>query len=158
MLVFVQSWFHFSFANYYNPANMNFGALRVINDDLIKGPSGFGCALEPLPFSLAVLSLTMGTLHCRKHPHRDAEIFTYIVEGQLSHEDSMGNKEALPRGCVQYLSAGTGITHSVSACCPSACTTSSHDVRSQSFGCLDPCMHDVHEICYMYDKHVICPG
>lgn len=50
---------------------------------------------------------------CRKHPHRDAEIFTYIVEGQLSHEDSMGNKEALPRGCVQYLSAGTGITHSV---------------------------------------------
>ena len=71
---------------------MNFGALRVINDDYIKGPSGFG-----------------------KHPHRDAEIFTYIVEGQLSHEDSMGNKEALPRGCVQYLSAGTGITHSV---CP----------------------------------------
>ena len=53
---------------------------------------------------------------CRKHPHRDAEIFTYIVEGQLSHEDSMGNKEALPRGCVQYLSAGTGITHSVGAC------------------------------------------
>lgn len=39
---FVQSWFHFSFANYYNPANMNFGALRVINDDYIKGPSGFG--------------------------------------------------------------------------------------------------------------------
>ncbi|KAL3154114.1 hypothetical protein ABBQ32_013646 [Trebouxia sp. C0010 RCD-2024] len=85
----LESWFHFSFANYYNPANMNFGALRVINDDYIKGPSGFG-----------------------KHPHRDAEIFTYIVEGQLSHEDSMGNKEALPRGCVQYLSAGTGITHS----------------------------------------------
>lgn len=56
---------------------------------------------------------------CRKHPHRDAEIFTYIVEGQLSHEDSMGNKEALPRGCVQYLSAGTGITHSVGCmtCC-----------------------------------------
>ena len=73
---------------------MNFGALRVINDDYIKGPSGFG-----------------------KHPHRDAEIFTYIVEGQLSHEDSMRNKEALPRGCVQYLSAGTGITHSVSCLC-----------------------------------------
>lgn len=85
----LESWFHFSFANYYNPENMNFGALRVINDDYIKGPSGFG-----------------------KHPHRDAEIFTYIVEGRLSHEDSMGNKEALPRGCVQYLSAGTGITHS----------------------------------------------
>jgi len=89
----LESWFHFSFASYYNPKNMNFGALRVINDDYIKGPSGFG-----------------------KHPHRDAEIFTYIVEGQLSHEDSMGNKEALPRGCVQYLSAGTGITHSVCLC------------------------------------------
>jgi len=50
---------------------------------------------------------------CRKHPHRDAEIFSYIVDGHLSHKDSMGNSEALPRGCVQYLSAGTGIAHSV---------------------------------------------
>lgn len=63
-----------------------------------------------------------GPLPCSKHPHKDAEIFTYIVEGQLSHEDSMGNKEALPRGCVQYLSAGTGITHSVRLLTPvSAC-------------------------------------
>lgn len=51
---------------------------------------------------------------CSTHPHRDAEIFSYVVDGELSHADSMGNKEALPRGCVQYLSAGTGITHSVS--------------------------------------------
>lgn len=52
----------------------------------------------------------------RKHPHRNAEIFSYIVDGKLSHQDSMGNKEALPRGCVQYLSAGSGISHSVSFC------------------------------------------
>lgn len=49
----------------------------------------------------------------RRHPHRDAEIFSYIVDGELSHADSMGFKESLPRGCVQYLSAGSGITHSV---------------------------------------------
>jgi redox-sensitive bicupin YhaK (pirin superfamily) len=48
------------------------------------------------------------------HPHRDAEIFTYILDGNLTHQDSMGSKEALPRGCVQYMSAGTGVTHSVS--------------------------------------------
>lgn len=51
---------------------------------------------------------------CRTHPHRDAEIFSYVVDGYLSHKDSMGNMEALPRGSVQYLSAGTGISHSVS--------------------------------------------
>lgn len=61
----------------------------MLNDDLVQPKSGFG-----------------------RHPHRDAEIFSYIVKGELSHQDSMGNKEALPRGCVQYLSAGTGITHS----------------------------------------------
>lgn len=68
---------------------MNFGALRVVNDDLVKPRAGFGT-----------------------HPHRDAEIFSYVVQGELSHADSMGNKEALPRGCVQYMSAGTGVTHS----------------------------------------------
>lgn len=46
---------------------------------------------------------------CRRHPHRDAEIFSYIVDGQLSHADSMGNQEALGRGSVQFMSAGTGI-------------------------------------------------
>eukprot|EP00877_Chromochloris_zofingiensis_P003934 jgi/Chrzof1/13541/Cz08g01120.t1 len=85
----LESRFHFSFADYWNRKRMNFGALRVVNDDLVKGRSGFGT-----------------------HPHRDAEIFSYILDGHLSHQDSMGNKEALSRGCVQYLSAGNGITHS----------------------------------------------
>lgn len=63
-----------------------------------------------------ILSLLKGGLNelcSRAHPHRDAEIFTYVIDGQLSHEDSMGNKEALSRGAVQYLSAGSGIVHSV---------------------------------------------
>lgn len=81
--------FHFSFADWYDPARTNFGVLRVCNDDIVKAGAGFG-----------------------RHPHRDAEIFSYVVEGELSHADSMGNKEALPPGSVQYLSAGTGITHS----------------------------------------------
>ena len=66
------------------------GALRVLNDDLVTAHNGFGA-----------------------HPHRDAEIFSYIVDGELSHRDNMGNQEALGRGAVQYLSAGTGIVHSV---------------------------------------------
>ncbi|KAK9909847.1 hypothetical protein WJX75_008338 [Coccomyxa subellipsoidea] len=85
----LESRFHFSFADYYNPQNNNFGALRVLNDDLVKGEAGFGT-----------------------HGHRDAEIFSYIVDGELTHADSMGNKESLPRGAVQYLSAGSGIRHS----------------------------------------------
>lgn len=85
----LESRFHFSFADHYDPKRMNFGALRVLNDDLVKPKEGFWT-----------------------HPHRDAEIFSYVVEGKLSHKDSMGNKEALPRGSIQYLSAGTGITHS----------------------------------------------
>lgn len=85
----LESRFHFSFADYYNPENMSFGPLRVLNDDLVKANSGFG-----------------------RHPHRDAEIFSYVVDGELTHQDSMGNKESLGRGSVQYLSAGTGITHS----------------------------------------------
>jgi len=71
---------------------MNFGALRVVNDDYVQPKAGFGT-----------------------HPHRDAEIFSYVLEGRLSHQDSMGHKEALGRGCVQYMSAGTGVSHSVSA-------------------------------------------
>ncbi len=66
--------------------------LRVVNDDIVQARAGFGT-----------------------HPHRNMEIFSYILEGELSHQDSMGNAEALPRGCVQYMSAGTGVTHSVSA-------------------------------------------
>ncbi len=81
--------FHFSFADYYDPGNVRFGVLRVLNDDMVKPNSGFG-----------------------KHPHRDMEIFSYIVDGQLTHWDSTGNHEVLHRGDVQYISAGTGVSHS----------------------------------------------
>ena len=82
--------FHFSFADWYGAgAKQNFGALRVVNDDLVKARAGFGA-----------------------HPHTNAEIFSYIVDGALSHADSMGNTESLPRGGVQYMSAGTGVVHS----------------------------------------------
>lgn len=84
----LQSRFHFSFAEYHNPNNINFGPMRVMNDDLIAAHQGFG-----------------------KHPHKDMEIISYIIDGELTHEDSMGNKETLSRGDIQYLSAGTGITH-----------------------------------------------
>ncbi|SFC29300.1 pirin family protein [Clostridium uliginosum] len=81
--------FHFSFAEYYNPYNMRFGALRVINDDLIKPDTGFDT-----------------------HPHKDMEIITYVINGELTHEDSMGNKNTITRGHVQYMSAGTRVYHS----------------------------------------------
>ncbi len=83
------TYFHFSFANYYDPDNTNFGVLRVINDDDVKPHGGFGT-----------------------HPHRDMEIFSYIVAGKLTHCDSAGNHEVLSRGHVQCISAGTGVTHS----------------------------------------------
>ena len=81
--------FSFSFAEYYSPDRSNFGALRVLNDDRVSPQRMFGT-----------------------HPHRDAEIVTIVVEGELTHADSMGNRETLERGSAQYLSAGTGITHS----------------------------------------------
>lgn len=85
----LESRFHFSFAEYFNPANHDFGVLRVLNDDLVQPKSGFG-----------------------RHPHRDMEILTYVVDGFLTHKDSMGSEESLGRGSVQYMSAGTGVTHS----------------------------------------------
>lgn len=88
-LGWLQSRFHFSFANYYNPKNMHFGVLRVLNDDLIMPNSGFDM-----------------------HPHENMEIITYIIEGELTHQDSLGNKETLRRGEVQYMSAGQGVVHS----------------------------------------------
>lgn len=88
-LGWLDSHFHFSFAKYYNPDNMQFGILRVINDDLIEARTGFGT-----------------------HPHRNMEIITYVVDGELTHADSMENQRKLTRGQVQYMSAGTGITHS----------------------------------------------
>ena len=88
-LGWLKSKFHFSFAEYYNPNNMGFGVLRVINDDLVNPHTGFDT-----------------------HPHRDMEIISYVVEGELTHGDSMGNKSTLKRGDVQYMSAGTGVYHS----------------------------------------------
>lgn len=88
-LGWLDSHFHFSFAEYYNPDNIQFGILRVINDDQIEPHTGFDT-----------------------HPHRDMEIITYVVDGQLTHADSMDNQRILTRGQVQYMSAGTGITHS----------------------------------------------
>ena len=88
-LGWLKSKFHFSFAEYYNPDNMNFGVLRVINDDLIQANTGF-----------------------EVHPHRDMEIISYVVNGELTHGDSMGNKNTIGRGHAQYMSAGTGVFHS----------------------------------------------
>jgi hypothetical protein len=79
----------FSFANYYDPRHMGFRSLRVINDDVIKPGAGFG-----------------------RHGHRDMEIFTYVVSGELTHQDSLGSRRVLRRGDVQVMSAGTGIEHS----------------------------------------------
>ncbi len=88
-LGWLQSRFHFSFAEYRNPKNINFGVLRVLNDDIIHPSSGFDT-----------------------HPHSNMEIISYIVDGEITHKDSMGNSETLKRGEVQYLSAGDGIYHS----------------------------------------------
>jgi len=79
----------FSFGQYHDHKHMNFGVLRVINDDEVAGGGGFP-----------------------SHPHRDAEIFSYVLEGGLSHKDSMGNGSTVSAGGVQYMSAGSGVTHS----------------------------------------------
>ena len=88
-LGWLESRFHFSFAEYRNPNNINFGVLRVLNDDIVHPMSGFDM-----------------------HPHSNMEIISYIVDGEITHKDSMGNSETLKRGEVQYLSAGDGIYHS----------------------------------------------
>ncbi|CAD5201433.1 pirin family protein [Pseudomonas sp. FEN] len=80
---------HFSFAEYHDPQRMNWGNLRVWNDDVIAPGTGFP-----------------------KHPHRDMEIITYVREGAISHEDNLGNKGRTEAGDVQVMSAGTGIAHS----------------------------------------------
>ena len=79
----------FSFADYYDPDNLNWGALRVFNDDIVQPGEGFGT-----------------------HPHRDMEIVTYVLDGELEHRDSMGNHGVVASGGVQYMSAGTGVLHS----------------------------------------------
>jgi hypothetical protein len=79
----------FSFANYQNEKRMNFGALRVLNDDVVQPKMGFGT-----------------------HPHQNMEIISIPLKGALSHKDSIGNKRAIEVGEVQVMSAGTGLTHS----------------------------------------------
>lgn len=80
---------HFSFASYYDPSNMNWGALRVWNDDEIAPNTGFP-----------------------PHPHSDMEIITYVRDGAITHQDNLGNKGRTEAGDVQVMSAGTGIRHS----------------------------------------------
>ena len=81
--------YHFSFASYYNPNRKGFGALKVINDDIITPKSGFDF-----------------------HSHKNMEIITYVRSGEISHEDSQGNSETIRSGSVQVMSAGSGIVHS----------------------------------------------
>ena len=85
----LKSRYTFSFADYYNPHRMHFGALRVINDDLIEAGGGF-----------------------ETHPHRDMEIVSIPLEGKLEHQDSVGRHGVISKGEVQIMSAGTGIYHS----------------------------------------------
>ena len=85
----LETYYSFSFADYHDPANLNWGALRVFNDDTIQGGEGFPT-----------------------HPHRDMEIVTYVLSGELAHRDSIGNHGVVGPGGVQFMSAGTGVRHS----------------------------------------------
>jgi quercetin 2,3-dioxygenase len=85
----LDSWHTFSFAGYYDPARVHFGALRVLNDDTVAPGRGFGM-----------------------HPHDNMEIVSIPLEGDLEHQDSIGNRQVIRQGDVQVMSAGTGVAHS----------------------------------------------
>lgn len=84
----LSTWHHFSFNDYFDPNNVSFGPLRVLNDDIVQPASGFP-----------------------PHPHRDMEIITYVLAGELEHQDNQGNRGRILSGEVQVMSAGTGIVH-----------------------------------------------
>lgn len=85
----LKSYHTFSFAGYFNPERVHFGALRVLNDDFVAAGMGFG-----------------------KHPHENMEIVSIPLEGQLAHEDSTGSKGIIKKGEIQFMSAGSGVQHS----------------------------------------------